>query len=130
MPEHVSFRTKPRLAQGMLVRALESRVPFAWVTGDEVYGRDRSLRLWPEQEGIPHVMAIKSNEKLWAGTDKGPRQVRADRLALQVEESGWIRCSGGGRGQGTQDVRLDRRVDTGPERGGQGSLVAVPPQHR
>ena len=81
VPESVCFRTKPQLAQLMLGRALESGVPFAWFTGDEVYGSDRKLRLWLESEEIPHVMAIKSNEKLWALTDKGPLQVRADRLA-------------------------------------------------
>ena len=36
VPEGVVFRTKPKLAQGMLERALESGVPFGWVTGDEV----------------------------------------------------------------------------------------------
>ena len=95
MPGDVVFRTKPRLAQCMLERDLESGVPFGWVTGDEVYGSDRSLRLWLEREGIPHVLAIKSNEKLWAWTEKGPRQARADRLAAQVGESGWARCSAG-----------------------------------
>ena len=42
VPENVLFRTKPRLAQLMLDRALESGVPFAWFTGEEVYGSDRS----------------------------------------------------------------------------------------
>ena len=42
----MSFRTKPRLAQLMLKRAVESGVPFAWVAGDEVYGNDRNLQLW------------------------------------------------------------------------------------
>ena len=74
-------------------RALESGVPFGWVAGDEVYGSDRNLRLWLEREDIAHLLAIKSNEKLWAWTDKGPGQVRADRLASQVEEVGWNRCS-------------------------------------
>ena len=32
VPGDVSFRTKPRLAQEMLERALEAGVPFAWVT--------------------------------------------------------------------------------------------------
>ena len=41
MPEDVSFQTKPRLARRMLERALESGVPFGWVTGDAVYGSDR-----------------------------------------------------------------------------------------
>ena len=65
------MRTKPQLAQLMLERALESGVPFAWFTGDEVYGSDRNLRLCLEREEIPHVMCVKSNEKLWALTDKG-----------------------------------------------------------
>ena len=100
VPESVGFRTKPQLAQLMLERALESGVPFGWVAGDEVYGNDRKLRLWLEREGIPHVLAIRSNEKLWALTDKGPRQVRADRLTPPVDELGWIRCSAGDGAKG------------------------------
>ncbi len=91
------FRTKPQLARGMLERAVESGVPFGWVTGDEVCGNGRNLRLWLEQQGIPHVLAVRSNENLWVRTDKGPLQVRADRLASQVEETGWIRWSAGDR---------------------------------
>ena len=72
VPEDAVFRTKPQLAQLMLERAVDSGVPFSWFTGDEVYGSGRKLRLWLEREGIPHVMAIKSNEKLWAWTDQGP----------------------------------------------------------
>ena len=62
VPEDAVFWTKPQLAQLMLERVLESGVPFAWFTGDEVYGSDRKLRLWLEGEEIRHVMAIKSNE--------------------------------------------------------------------
>lgn len=100
VPESVDFHTKPQLAQLMLGRALESGVPFAWFTGDEVYGNDRKLRLWLERREIPHVMAVKSNERLWALTDKGPLQVRADRLASGVLESGWVRCSAGNGAKG------------------------------
>ena len=50
VPEDVAFRAKPRLAQSMLERAVESGVPFGWVTGDEVCGSDRNLRLWLERE--------------------------------------------------------------------------------
>ena len=100
VPEDAGFQTKPRLAQRMLERALESGVPFGWVAGDEVYGNDRNLRLWLEREGIAHVLAIKSNEKLWAWTDKGPGQVRADRLVPGVEEVGWVRCSAGDSAKG------------------------------
>ena len=100
VPEEVAFRTKPQLARLMLERAVEAGVPFRWVTGDEVYGNDRNLRRWLEREGIPHVVAIKRNEKLWALTDKGPRQVRADQLASGVEESHWMRLSAGNGAKG------------------------------
>ena len=100
VPESVGFRTKGQLARQMLQRAVESELPFAWFTGDEVYGSDRNLRLWLEQEGVPHVLAIKRNEKLWALTDKGPLQVRADRLASQVDEADWVRCSAGDGAKG------------------------------
>ena len=91
----VVIRTKPQLAWGILERALESGVPFGWVAGDEVHGSDPNLRLRLEREGLSHALAIRRSEKLWAGTEKGPRQVRADRLASQVDELDWNRCSSG-----------------------------------
>ena len=103
VPEEVAFRTKPQLARRMLERALESGVPFGWVTGDEVYGNDRRLRLWLERRDVPHVLAVRSNEKLWAETDRGWRQVRADRLVPGVEEPSWVRRSAG---DGTKGPRV------------------------
>ena len=120
VPEGVSFRTKPQLAQLMLERAVESGVPFGWVAGDEVYGNDRNLRLWLERRCVPHVLAIKRSEKLWALTDRGPRQVRADRLASGVEECAWVRCSAGDGAKGprvydwaTVDIRPLREPGKG-----------------
>ena len=126
VPESVGFRTKPQLAQLMLKRALESGVPFGWVAGDEVYGNDRKLRRWLEREGIPHVLAIRSNEKLWVLTDQGLCQVRADRLTSQVDELGWTRCSAG---DGATGLRLGRRGNTASWGAGQGLLAAGPAQH-
>ena len=100
VPESVGFRTKPQLARRLLERALETEVPFGWVAGDEVYGNDRKLRLWLEGEELSHVLAIKRSEKLWALTDQGPRQVRADRLTSQVDELSWTRCSAGDGAKG------------------------------
>ena len=100
VPESVGFRTKGQLARQMLQRAVESELPFGWFTGDEVYGSDRRLRLWLEQEGVPHVLAIKHSEKLWALTERGPLQVRADRLAAQVDDADWVRCSVGDGAKG------------------------------
>ena len=126
VPESVGFRTKGQLARQMLQRAVESELPFAWFTGDEVYGSDRNLRLWLERWEIPHVLAIKRSEKLWALTERGPLQVRADRLAVQVDEADWVRCSAGD-GQGSPGLRLGSRGNTAPEGTRQGPLAAGSP---
>jgi len=78
IPETVEFATKPRLARSMLERALDADVPCGWVTGDEVYGGDRDLRLWLESRERPFVLAVAKNEPLWW---QGPHYVRADEIA-------------------------------------------------
>ena len=103
VPEEIDFRTKPQLARVMVERAVEGGVPFGWVAGDTVYGSDRKLRQWLEQQEIPHVLGVKSNEKLWALTDKGSLQVPADRLASQVEEPDWALLSAG---EGSKGPRI------------------------
>ena len=40
-------------------------VPFGWVTGDTVYGNNRKLRGWLEEQGRCYVLAVKNNEPLW-----------------------------------------------------------------
>ena len=54
VPEGVAFRTKAQLAQGMTGRTVAAGVPFAWVTGDTVYGnatglKSCRLRRWLEE---------------------------------------------------------------------------------
>jgi len=100
VPEDTVFRTKGQLARHMLQRAVESELPFARFTGDEAYGSDRRLRLCLERREIPQVMAVKRNEKRWALAERGPLQVRADRLASGVEECAWVRCSAGDGAKG------------------------------
>lgn len=53
VPEAVTFATKPEFACRMLERALVAGVPAAWVTGDSIYGGDRRLRVWLEQQESP-----------------------------------------------------------------------------
>jgi SRSO17 transposase len=46
--------------------ALETvRVPMAWVTGDSVYGNDRRLRVWLEEQDHAYVMAVSGPEYVW-----------------------------------------------------------------
>lgn len=95
VPEAVEFATKPQLAQRMLQRAREAGVPAAWVTGDAVYGNDRRLRTWLEEQGQPFVLEVACKEALWSWQERGPQQVRADRLAQQVPATSWERLSAG-----------------------------------
>ena len=140
VPEKVAFRTKPQLARRMLERmleralerALESGVPFGWVTGDEVYGNDRRLRLWLERRDVPHVPDVRSNEKLWAETDRCGRQVRADRPGAWGGGTRLGAAQRGRRRQGTPGIRLGaggrnsldhrRMLRGGQGRGGSGAV--------
>jgi SRSO17 transposase len=101
VPPERTFLTKPQLAQFMIERAIAADVPFSWVTGDEVYGNDRRLRRWLEQQERPHVLAIRSTEALWAWVDgQGPVQVPARDLATAEPVEGWQRLSAGAGSKG------------------------------
>lgn len=95
VPEAVTFATKPELARQMLERALTAEVPAAWVTGDSVYGGDRKLRAWLEQQEQPYVLEVACDEPLWVRLDwrRGPD--RADALAAQVPMADWQTPSAG-----------------------------------
>ncbi len=100
VPEEVVFRTKGQLARMMIARAAAAGVPFGWVAGDTVYGNDRRLRSWLEEQGIAYVLAVKSNEPLWADTEGGSAQVAARELAQQIPADRWQRLSAGDGSKG------------------------------
>ena len=106
------FRTKAQLAQEMIVRAVAVGAPFAWVTGDTVYGnaigqRSCQLRRWLEEQGLSYVLAVKNNEPLWADTERGSAQVAVRELAQQIPDDRWQRLSAGEGSKGP------RRYDWG-----------------
>lgn len=100
IPDDIRFATKPALARRMLERAFEAEVPHAWIVADEVYGQDRRLRLWLEQIEQPFVLAVTSQEKPWSWGERGPQQVRVDRLAAALPEAAWRRLSAGSGSKG------------------------------
>ena len=82
----------------MLSRAFEADVPRRWITADTVYGGDRSLRMWLEEQRQPFVLAVPSNEALgW----KSPESLPASEIAAQLES--WHRLSAG---EGAKGPRL------------------------
>jgi SRSO17 transposase len=97
VPEEIRFRTKPELAQLMLERALDAGVPAAWVTADEVYGGNPTLRGWLEGRGMSYVLAVKCTELLAAPAPDGRAGVctSAAQLVAAVPAEQWIACSAG-----------------------------------
>jgi SRSO17 transposase len=100
VPAQVEFATKPQLAKTMLARALEADVPRRWVTADEVYGSDRRLRRWLEEQEQAFVLAVSSNEPLWCDIGRGLRQERAAAMGASVPSAQWQRLSAGAGAKG------------------------------
>ncbi len=99
VPESVRFTTKPKIAKQMLERAFAAGVPCRWVTADSVYGNDRSLQLWLQQQGVAHVLAVTGQESVWVGF----HQHRVKSLLPKIPEDAWQLESAG---QGSKGERL------------------------
>jgi SRSO17 transposase len=96
IPPEVTFATKGELAQAMLARAFAAQVPAAWVTGDEIYGNDGSLRRWLEAQRRPYVLAVACSHPVW---QEGV-QVRVDALVERIPAAGWQRIDVGAGSKG------------------------------
>jgi SRSO17 transposase len=96
IPADVRFATKPQLAKDLVLRALASGLPVAWVTGDEVYGNDYHLRVALEEREQPYALTVSAKEALWVGF----RQRRARDLVAGEAASAWerISCGDGSKG--------------------------------
>jgi len=96
VPEDIEFCTKPALAEGMLIRALNAGVPARWVAGDEVYGADPALRGELEARRVGYVLAIGCDRRV--PTAAGP--IRADALAAGLPKRAWQQLSAGAGAKG------------------------------
>jgi SRSO17 transposase len=91
VPQQVGFATKPALATHMICRALDVEVPAGWITGDEVYGADPTLRAELEARRVGYVLAVACDHRVPFG---GVTQ-RADALLGQVPARAWQQVSAG-----------------------------------
>lgn len=117
IPDEVGFATKPRQAMAMLARAFDARVPFAWITADEVYGQATYLRTWLEDHDAAYVLATKVNDTVTT-TDGVDRQV--DELIAELPARAWRRLSAGAGAHGPRDydwARIPIRTSWRPGRG-------------
>lgn len=91
VPESVRFATKPQLARVMLERARAAKVPLAWVTGDTVYGNDRRLREWLEENYQAYVLAVACSERVWIDGSTGSVQVPVEQVIAELPAETWQR---------------------------------------
>ncbi|NRD50855.1 IS701 family transposase [Corallococcus exiguus] len=111
IPDEVGFESKPALAQGMLQRALGAGLKPSWVVGDEVYGRDSTLRRFLEDLHQPYVLAVASNTHAW----RGFYQVKPGDMVKEVPPEAWARLSAGAGTKGPRfydwaRMRLNRHL--------------------
>jgi len=92
IPQGLTLTTKPKLGLAMLDRALEAGVPFAWVTGDSVYGADHRIRRRLEARGRGYVLAVTSGQRLGF--------VPVGNWLAKVPPDGWRRLSAGDGAKG------------------------------
>lgn len=100
VPAEVEFRTKPRLALDIATELHAAGRLAAWVTADEVYGRDPGLRDFCEREGVGYVLEVPCS---FALTDTAGRRLRADQALALVEPKGWNHRSAGPGSKGERD---------------------------
>src|SRR6185312_2124280 len=92
IPTEVVFTTKPKLGLAMLERARQAGVPFAWITGDSVYGADHVIRRWAERHRRGYVLAVTSKQYL------GQRPVT--NWIKRLPRKAWQRLSAGDGAKG------------------------------
>jgi SRSO17 transposase len=116
IPQDTEFATKPRQAQAMISRAIEAGVPFAWFTGDEVYGQAKWLQAWLQERGISYVMAIRCCDTVTTSTG----EQRADTLIAALAPQCWQKISAGAGAHGPREyhwARIPVRTPWAPGRG-------------
>jgi SRSO17 transposase len=96
IPGERKFATKGELARQMVARALDSGVPAAWVTGDEVYGNSPQLRDELEERRVGYVLAVACSHRV----DTGAGVLPASEVIFSLPQAAWQRLSAGAGAKG------------------------------
>jgi SRSO17 transposase len=96
VPESVRFATKPQMAKHLVLRALDSGLPVAWVTGDEVYGGDYHLRVALEERRQPYALTVSAKQAVVVGFTQHQARI----LVAAQPAGAWERrrCGDGSKG--------------------------------
>jgi SRSO17 transposase len=102
VPAGTAFATKPQLARAMIARAIAAGVPFAWVTGDSVYGVGE-VEMMLRRAGKGYVLGVSATHPFtsWIGTPEVAGT--AEEIAGDLPEAAWRRLSAG---EGSKGERL------------------------
>jgi len=98
VPDGRGFATKPELARAMVLRALASPLPIAWVTADAAYGQEWRFRRMLEEAAVGYVLAVPKSQPV-------PRFGRIDHLFSQAPDEAWEQrsCGDGAKGPRVYD---------------------------
>jgi SRSO17 transposase len=102
VPEGAGFTTKPRLALGMVERAINAGVPFAWVAADTVYGTGE-VEMALRRFGKGYVLGASATQPFNSWIGKPEVAGTAEAIARDLQPSAWVRLSAG---EGTKGARL------------------------
>ena len=102
VPPATAFATKPRLARGMIERAIAADVPFAWVAADSVYGVSE-IEMALRRAGKGYVLGVSGAHHFNSWIGKPELAGTAEEIASELDEGAWQRLSAG---DGTKGARL------------------------
>jgi SRSO17 transposase len=98
VPDDVAFATRSELADDMITNAVKALVPARWVTADEAYGNNTSLRARLRKLRLGYVLAVSRDHLV--PIDGGKTRCRADQLAADLPATAWTRRSAGNGSKG------------------------------
>ncbi|WP_435178967.1 IS701 family transposase [Actinacidiphila sp. bgisy145] len=98
IPAEREFATKGDLAKAMVMRALASPLPIAWVSADSAYGQEWRFRHMLEETGVGYVLAVPKSQHV-----RG--MGRIDFAIAQAPDEVWERhsCGQGAKGNRVYD---------------------------
>jgi SRSO17 transposase len=99
VPDDVAFATKPRLAVGMIERAIGAGVPFAWAAADSVYGAGE-VEVALRRAGKGYVLGVTGGHAFWSWGKEPSVSGTAEAIAAALPASAWRRLSAGEGGKG------------------------------
>ena len=102
IPDKIGFATKPRIAVGMIERAIAADIPFAWVAADAVYGVGE-LEAALRRAGKGYVLGVTGAHQVRSWGVLPLVFDKAENVARSLPEDAWQCLSAG---DGTKGLRL------------------------